>query len=45
MEAKRRFKKIWGSVALFITKEMLEELRPGPDSEVEVTSEGTSIRV
>ena len=45
MEAKRRFKKIWGSVALFIPPEMLEVLRLGPDSEVEVSSEGTSIRV
>ncbi len=45
METRRRLKKIGGSVALFIPPEMLEELRLGPDAEVEVTSEGTSIRV
>jgi antitoxin component of MazEF toxin-antitoxin module len=45
METRRRLKKIGGSVALFIPPEMLEELRLGPDTEVEVTSEGTSIRV
>jgi antitoxin component of MazEF toxin-antitoxin module len=45
METRRRLKKIGGSVALFIPPEMLEELRLGPDVEVEVTSEGTSIRV
>ncbi len=45
METRRRLKKIGGSVALFIPPEMLEELRLGPDAEVEVVSEGTSIRV
>jgi len=45
VETRRRLKKIGGSVALFIPPEMLEELRLGPDAEVEVTSEGTSIRV
>jgi antitoxin component of MazEF toxin-antitoxin module len=46
METKRRrLKKIGGSVALFIPPEMLEELRPGPGAEVEVTSEGSSIRI
>ncbi len=45
METRRRLKKIGGSVALFIPPEMLEELRLGPDAEVEVTSEGMSIRV
>lgn len=45
MEARRRLKKIGGSVALFIPKEMLEDLRLGPDTEVEITSEGRSIRV
>ncbi len=45
MEARRRLKKIGGSVALFIPKEMLEDLRLGPDTEVEITSEGKSIRV
>lgn len=45
METKRRLKKIGGSVALFIPPEMLEELRLMPDAEVEVTSEGTSIRI
>ena len=45
MEARRRLKKVGGSVALFIPKEMLEDLRLGPDTEVEITSEGKSIRV
>jgi antitoxin component of MazEF toxin-antitoxin module len=45
METKRRLKKIGGSVALFIPPEMLEELRLGPGAEVEVTSEGSSIRI
>jgi len=45
METKRRLKKIGGSVALFIPPEMLEELRLGPDAEVEVTSEGGSIHI
>lgn len=45
METRRRLKKIGGSVALFIPPEMLEELRLGPDAEVEVTSEGTSMRI
>ncbi len=45
METRRRLKKIGGSVALFIPPEMLEELRLGPDAEVEVLSEGASIRV
>jgi len=45
METRRRLKKIGGSVALFIPPEMLEGLRWGPDAEVEVTPEGTSIRV
>jgi putative addiction module antidote len=45
METKRRLKKIGGSVALFIPPEMLEELRLEPGSEVEVVSEGGSIRV
>jgi antitoxin component of MazEF toxin-antitoxin module len=45
METKRRLKKIGGSVALFIPPEMLEELGLEPGSEVEVVSEGSSIRV
>ncbi len=45
METKRRLKKIGGSVALFIPPEMLEELGLEPGSEVEVVSEGGSIRV
>ena len=45
METKRRLKKIGGPVALFIPPEMLEELSLKPGAEVEVTSEGTSIRV
>lgn len=45
METKRRLKKIGGSVALFIPPEMLEELRLGPDAEVEVTSEGGGIHI
>jgi putative addiction module antidote len=45
METKRRLKKIGGSVALFIPPEMLEELGVEPGSEVEVVSEGRSIRV
>ena len=45
METRRRLKKIGGSVALFIPPEMLEELRLGPDAEVEVTSEGGSIHI
>jgi antitoxin component of MazEF toxin-antitoxin module len=45
MEARRRLKKIGGSVALFIPKEMLDDHRLGPDTEVEITSEGKSIRV
>ena len=45
MEARRRLKKIGGSVALFIPKEILEDLRLGPDTEVEIASEGQSIRV
>ena len=45
METKRQLKKIGGSVALFIPPEMLEELRLEPGSEVEVVSEGGSIRV
>lgn len=45
METKRRLKKIGGSVALFIPPEMLEELSLEPGSEVEVVSEGGSIRV
>ena len=45
MKTKRRLKKIGGSVALFIPPEMLEELRLGPDAEVEVTSEGGSIHI
>ena len=32
-------------MALFIPPEMLEELRLGPDAEVEVLSEGASLRV
>ena len=32
-------------MALFIPPEMLDELWLGPDAEVELTSEGTSIRV
>jgi antitoxin component of MazEF toxin-antitoxin module len=45
IEARRRLKKIGGSVALFIPKEMLEDLRMGPDTEVEISSEGTSLRI
>ncbi|MDP9410375.1 MAG: AbrB/MazE/SpoVT family DNA-binding domain-containing protein [Actinomycetota bacterium] len=45
METKRRLKKIGGSVALFIPPEMLEELRLEPGAEVEVRSEGSSIRI
>jgi antitoxin component of MazEF toxin-antitoxin module len=45
MEARRRLKKIGGSVTLFIPKEILRDLRLGPDTEVEITSEGKSIRV
>jgi antitoxin component of MazEF toxin-antitoxin module len=45
MEARRRLKKVGGSVALFIPKEILEDLRLGPDSEVEITTEGKSFRV
>jgi putative addiction module antidote len=45
METKRRLKKIGGSVALFIPPEMLEELRLKPGTEVEVSSEGSSIRI
>jgi antitoxin component of MazEF toxin-antitoxin module len=45
MEARRRLKKVGGSVALFIPKEILEDLRLGPDTEVEITSEGKSMRV
>jgi putative addiction module antidote len=45
METKRRLKKIGGSAALFIPPEMLEELGLEPGSEVEVVSEGGSIRV
>jgi putative addiction module antidote len=45
METKRRLKKIGGSVALFIPPEMLEELRLEPGVEVEVVSEGGTIRV
>lgn len=45
METKRRLKKIGGSVALFIPPEMLDELRLESGSEVEVISEGSSIRV
>ena len=45
MEARRRLKKVGGSVALFIPKEILEDLRLGPDTEVEITTEGKSIRV
>jgi antitoxin component of MazEF toxin-antitoxin module len=45
MEARRRLKKIGGSVALFIPKEMLDDLRLGADTEVEITSEGKSIRI
>jgi antitoxin component of MazEF toxin-antitoxin module len=45
METKRRLKKIGGSVALIIPPEMLEELGLEPGSEVEVVSEGGSIRV
>ncbi len=44
MEIKQRLKKIGGSVALFIPPEMLEELQLKPGTEVEVTSEGSSIR-
>jgi antitoxin component of MazEF toxin-antitoxin module len=45
METRRRLKKVGGSVALFIPPEMLDELRLGPDAEVKLTSDGTSIRV
>ncbi len=45
METKKRLKKIGGSVALFIPPEMLEELQLKPGTEVEVTSEGSSIRI
>ncbi len=45
METKRQLKKIGGSVALFIPPEMLEELQLEPGAEVEVISEGDSIRV
>jgi len=45
METRRQLKKIGGSVALFIPPEMLEELRLEPGAEVEVVSEGGSIRV
>lgn len=45
METKRRLKKIGGSVALFIPPEMLEELGVRSGSEVEVVSDGVSIRV
>ena len=45
IETKRQLKKIGGSVALFIPPEMLEELHLEPGSEVEVISEGGSIRV
>lgn len=45
METKRQLKKIGGSVALFIPPEMLEELRLGPGTEVEMTSDGDSIGV
>ena len=45
METKRRLKKVGGSVALFIPPEMLEELRLEPGMEVEIRSEGGSLRV
>ncbi len=45
METKRQLKKIGGSVALFIPPEMLEELQLESGAEVEVVSEGDSIRV
>lgn len=45
METRRRLKKIGGSVALFIPPEMLEELRLEAGAEVEVASEGSSIRI
>ncbi len=45
METKRRLKKVGDSVALFISPKMLEELEVGPGSEVEVVSDGGSIRV
>ena len=45
METKKRLKKIGGFVALFIPPEMLEELRLEPGTEVEKSSDGSSIRV
>ena len=45
METKRQLKKIGGSVALFIPPEMLEELRLGPGTEVEVTSGDGTISI
>ena len=45
MQAKRRLKKIGGSVALFVPPGMLEEFGLEPGAEVEVVSEGTSIRI
>ena len=45
IETKRRLKKIGGSVALFISPEMLEELGMEPGSKVEAVSEGGGIRV
>ena len=38
-------KKIGGSVALFIPKEILGDLRLEPGTEVEIATEGKSIRV
>lgn len=43
MEPKRQLKKIGGSVALFIPREMLEELQLEPGTEVEISSSGDSI--
>lgn len=45
MQTKRRLKKIGGSVALFIPPEMLEDLGLKPGAEVEVSSEGSEIRI
>ncbi len=45
METRRRLKKVGGSVMLSIPAEIAAELGLGPDSEVEVRSEGRSLRV
>lgn len=45
METRRQLKKIGGSVALFIPPEMLEELQLESGADVEITSEGNTIRI